>query len=360
MPILLVCASMRLVQIGGASMGYYNGLNVTELDSSHANMSVAGSGSTVIARSGNFAMVTPFSPDLPVLEKVDIGDAAMCYDDPVSLQTYILVLRNALLIPAMSHNLIPPFLVCEADLFLDETPKHQAMLPKVDNYSIYDSRTGLRIHLQLQGIFSVFPTCPLSLEESENWENYPVVFITPNGNSWDLHSTHFAEEEAALVDHFGVLVERSVQPRSEIFDNVDVGELYGSPVSWDCFDEVISHVAYDNPVYGYAFDAGEVARFDSDGIQAQLALLDIRIFATGLMERAHISHALMAMGCVSIDNSPCEIFEELESTLCNAFVSLAAVTAGCSGGVSAEHLSKIFCIPHDDAARILLVMSQLV
>jgi hypothetical protein len=58
------------------------------------------------------------------------------------------------------------------------------------------------------------------------------------------------------------------------------------------------------------------------------------------MEWAHTSHAFMAMGSVSIDNSPCKIFEGLESTLCNVFVSLTAVMAGCSGGVSAEHLSK--------------------
>jgi hypothetical protein len=358
-PILLICASMRLAQIGGASMGYYNGLNVTELDF-YANMSVAGSGSTVIATSGHFAMVTPFSPDEPVLEKDEIGEAAMCYDNPVSLRTYILVLRNALLIPTMSHDLLPPFLVCEAGLFLDKTPKHQAMLPTIDNRLIYDSRMGMRIHLQLHGIFSVFPTYPLNLEESENWNNYPVICITPNGDYWDPHSTHYAEEEADMVDHFGVLVEPSVQSRSEIFDNVDVGELYGSPVSWDYFDEEASHVAYDDPVYGYAFDADEVARLDSDGIQAQLASLNIRIFATGLMERAHISHASMAMGSVSINNSSCEIFEGLESTHCNAFVSLTAATAGRSGGVSAEHLSKIFCIPHDDAARRLLVTSQLV
>jgi hypothetical protein len=257
----------------------------------------------------------------------------------------MLVLRNALLIPTMSHNLFPPFLVREAGLFLDETPKHQAMSPTIGNHLIYGSRTGMRIHLQLQGIFSVFTTCPLSLEESENWENYPVVFITPDGNSWNPHSTHFAEEEAAMVDHFGVLVECSVQSRSEIFDNMDVGELYCSPVSWDCFDEVVSHVAYDDPVYGYAFDADEVARLDLDRIQAQLALLSIRIFATGLMEWAHISHASMAMGSVSINDSPCEIFEGLESTLCNDFVSLAAVTAGCSGELVLKISPKYFVFP---------------
>ena len=65
---------------------------------------------------------------------------------------------------------------------------------------------GLRIHLQLQGIFSYFWTCPLRLEEQENWEAYPIIFITPDGDSWDPHSPHFVDEEAAMVDHYGVLV----------------------------------------------------------------------------------------------------------------------------------------------------------
>jgi hypothetical protein len=131
-------------------MGHYNGLLVTELDS-HANMFVAGSNTTVIARSGQFATVTPFSPDLPMMEQVEIGDAAMCFDDPVSLKTFILVLRNALLIPSMDHNLLPPFLVQEAGLFLDEIPKHQAVSPTIENHLIFDSESGLCIHLQLNG-----------------------------------------------------------------------------------------------------------------------------------------------------------------------------------------------------------------
>jgi hypothetical protein len=155
-------------------MGMYSGLSATELDS-HANMAVAGSETTVIARSGMFANVTPFSKDLPAMDMVEIGDVAMCYDDPISLITYILVMKNALLIPSMGHNLIPPFLIREAGLILDETPKHQTPYPTIDNHSIWDQRSGLRIHLQLNGIFSYFKTWPLTLEEQENWENYQVV-----------------------------------------------------------------------------------------------------------------------------------------------------------------------------------------
>ena len=42
-------------------MGLYNGLQVTELDS-HANVSVAGNGTTVIAKNGHSATVTPIFP----------------------------------------------------------------------------------------------------------------------------------------------------------------------------------------------------------------------------------------------------------------------------------------------------------
>ena len=80
--------------------------------------------------------VTPFSAELPVLERVEIGDVAIAYDDPISLVTYLLVMKNALLIPSMSHSLLPPFLIREASLFLDETPKFQSTDLSLDYWTI--------------------------------------------------------------------------------------------------------------------------------------------------------------------------------------------------------------------------------
>ena len=132
MPLPVSVSALRAAQIGGTSVGSYGCLSVTELDS-HANMAVAGHDCTIIARSGHHATVTPFSADLPVMEQVEIGDVAVAYDDPYSSRTYVLVIRNALLIPSMDHNLLPPFLVREACLFLDETPKFQSTDPSRDN-----------------------------------------------------------------------------------------------------------------------------------------------------------------------------------------------------------------------------------
>ena len=102
--------TLRAATIGGASVGLYENQSVTELNS-HANMAVAGRDCTIIAKSGHHANVTPFSGDLPVIEKVQFGDVAVAYDNPYLLETYLLVMRNVLLIPSMDHNLLPPFLV---------------------------------------------------------------------------------------------------------------------------------------------------------------------------------------------------------------------------------------------------------
>jgi hypothetical protein len=193
--------------IGGASVGSYESQSVTELDS-HANMAVAGRDCMIIAKSGHHANVTPFSSDLPVMEKVEIGDVAVAYDDPYLLETYLLVMRNVLLIPLMNHNLLPPFLVREASLFLDKTPKFQSTEVSLENHTIYDEVTGLRIHLQLNGTFLYFVTRSITLEEQENWEKYPVVYLTPDSDQWDPHASHFAEAEAAMMDSSGEIVRR--------------------------------------------------------------------------------------------------------------------------------------------------------
>jgi len=162
----------------------------------------------IIAKSGHHANVTPFSSDLPVMEKVEIGDVAVAYDDPYLLETYLLVMRNVLLIPSMNHNLLPPFLVREASLFLDKTPKFQSTEVSLENHTIYDEVTGLRIHLQLNGTFLYFVTRSITLEEQENWEKYPVVYLTPDSDQWDPHASHFAEAEAAMMDSSGEIVRR--------------------------------------------------------------------------------------------------------------------------------------------------------
>jgi hypothetical protein len=151
-------------------------------------------------------------------------------------------MQNALLIPMMNHNLIPPFLIREAGLNVDETPKHQVANPRVDNHVIVNSETGMRIHLSLNGIFSSFPTRTLTLKEIEDWENYPILFITPDSVAWDPYASHCSESEAAMLDYIGLIVEHDTRLPQVLFTEANLCKLYGELVTWDKFNDAINQV----------------------------------------------------------------------------------------------------------------------
>jgi hypothetical protein len=318
-------------------------------------MAVAGRDCTIIAKSGHYASVTPFSADLPVMERVEIGDVAIAYDDPYSLETYLLVMRNVLLIPSMDHNLLPPFLVREASLFLDETPKFQSTDVSLENHTIYDEVTGLRIHLQLNGTFSYFVSRSLTLEEQEHWENYPVVHLTPDSDQWDPHALHFAEAEAAMLDSSGEIVGQRKRNRN-LFEEADISVLYAEPCTWDSLEELIDNQLSDVYDLSDPLSEDDEVMLTCDGIRAQIASLNTvfepPIFSAVLIDQALISKVSMAMGSMTVDDAACGVFEA------RVFSSLSAIAAGRSKGVTAEHLVKIWRIPYDDAARTLEVTTQ--
>ena len=304
----------------------YGDLSVTELDS-HANMAVAGKGCTIIAKSGQYANVTPFSADLPEMERVEIGDVAIAYDDPISLVTYLLVMRNALLIPSMSHNLLPPFLIREASLFLNETPKFQSTDLSLDNHTIYDEETGMKIHLQLNGTFSYFPTRPLTLEEQETWDEFPVVYLTPDSDRWDPQSTHYGDAESSMLDNSGQLVDCD-WTNLTIFDPADISGMQAETYTWDSFNGKVDAIALDNEDWSLVdalLDDDDEIRLTQDGIRAELANSSIvyepALFSAAISNQAIISHISMSLGSTTADDSACEVFNSR------------------SQGVTPEHLS---------------------
>ena len=84
------------------------------------------------------------------------------------MKTYILTLRNALHVPSMRHNLIPPFIMREAGLIVNEVPLIHTKAEELTNETHCIVSTGegdnakLKIPLKLDGIFSHFETRKLT------------------------------------------------------------------------------------------------------------------------------------------------------------------------------------------------------
>ena len=175
-PNLHICGVVNAVWATTADLGNNDGEESTTQLDSHANMVVVGQQATVFGQSGKSADVRPFSSECSKLESVPIVDAAVAYDCPYSMKTYLLSIRNALYVPSMSHNLIPPFILREAGLIVNDVPRIHTKVEELTNEThcivARESEVGidLKIPLKLDGIFSCFNTRKLTSEEIEDCE----------------------------------------------------------------------------------------------------------------------------------------------------------------------------------------------
>ncbi len=116
----------------------------SELDS-HANMIVLGKDSFIFESTGQTCTVKPFSSELGQANNVPIVDGAIAYDDPYSGETILLLIRNALYIPSMDINLIPPFIMRAGGVIVNDVPKIHCSDPTTSDHSISFQNHDLRI-----------------------------------------------------------------------------------------------------------------------------------------------------------------------------------------------------------------------
>ena len=67
--------------------------------------------------------VTPFSDNFGIMPEVPVVHSAVAYDCPITGNSTILIINNALYTREMEHNLLPPIMICLNELMVDECPK---------------------------------------------------------------------------------------------------------------------------------------------------------------------------------------------------------------------------------------------
>ena len=173
----------------------------TNLDS-HTNMPVVGMHSTIISDTGRIADISPYTPDYKSMQ-VNIMDAAVKYKCPYTGQEYALIIRNALHVPSMVNNLIPPFMLREVGIKVKDTPKVHCDDPTVRDHAVELPETGFKISLLLWGVFSCFPMSKTTEEFLQETEGVYMLTL----NCWNPHDEAFAHNKAAVIDWEGNMVE---------------------------------------------------------------------------------------------------------------------------------------------------------
>jgi hypothetical protein len=172
-------------------------------------MPVIGSHAYIISDTGRVADVSPFTPDYSSM-KIRVVDAAVQYDCQYTGTSYILVIRNALYVPSMRNNLLPPFVLRQVGMVVNDTPKIHVAEPTIDDHSIMFPETGFRIPLSLYGVFSYFSTSKPTITMMQ--ESEEVYLLTPT--NFNPHDDAYATNEESMMDWEGNMIEK--QHRTQI------------------------------------------------------------------------------------------------------------------------------------------------
>ena len=412
MPSLDLCQRILICSMDN----YQFGENTTYLDS-HANMCLFGKNCIVISETGRTVDVNAFAEEVGGLNEVPIvDDVIVAYDCPRSTKVFLLVARNVLYVESMENYLVPPFLLREAGLQVNDVLKvHWIQEMTEDVHTIQELESGLFIPLRLQGTFSVFDSRKPSEQDITDDE---LVFITPEGSSWNPHCESYADNEASLTNFRGEVLASSYRYKdmlkSDDFPSINtaLGEVethdrltkHGFDVMINSVQVHVSKSIFDHQEVQSAMsavcsaapalcsiDVNEIGtsydrqiKMEDDDVAIKLSsisnTLDPVSFCDALVTEAAIFEYKASIGMTKTamfddeadflfyDEEPISLmidlndlenlYNELEAKLSSANSTNVSATAEKSKGASAEYLSKIWCIDIDTTRRTINSTTQ--
>jgi hypothetical protein len=206
----------------------------TDLDS-HADQCAVGRTSLIVHDYDRPTNVTGYNPTGPIAKDLRTVSAALAYDDPVTGETVILLVHQAIHIPDLEHNLLSTMQVHLIDVLVSNTPRfltgnvtdltHTLAIPTSDVSKPYV------IPLSLNGVASTFPTRKPTKEE---YESLPHLSLTSDDLDYDPHDPSFAAQEDALTKYLLETVDRiGAPPPSRCLCSVSKMFSFGLDFAYD-------------------------------------------------------------------------------------------------------------------------------
>ena len=173
----------------------------------------------------------------------------------------------------MDHNLVPPFIMRQAGLEVDEQAKIHTLQPSKENYSVYSKDINLRIPLKIEGIFRCLK------------RGNSIQLRSPKLGSMILYSSRQMQipgtqmvklgggQEDLMLDQDGDIIQYEVKKPVEIIEESDyfgMSSMEAIGVSKENYESYID--ALISPAYSSIPEPGDVT--DSHRVQDWLLMED--------------------------------------------------------------------------------------
>ena len=166
----------------------------------------------------------------------------------------------------------------------------------------------------LKGVLSYFPCRKLTHDETDNWEEYNVVFLTPDTESWNPNNEYYVEGEDGMLDVYGDITMNAASEQNEVISAADIISLYDNSITQDCYETIV-----DEQLGLSCVDAGgnfyddDTYRLNADSIRANIcnvsSALEPETFLAAANGNTQQSKMAMALGSVTKDDFGYELFE---------------------------------------------------
>ena len=266
----------------------------------------------------------------------------------------------------MTHNLLPPFMLREAGIQINDVPKIHVTSPSEEHHAIIFQETNFRIPLTLHGTFSYFPTSKPTTQELEEPED--VYVLTPT--TWNPHSDAYVINEESMLDWEGNMKHERDHEKRVVLEDIPSDDTMISSLAL-CEKEQMAVSSYFadqdediNATYGFEDEHQLYHALNMRNEHGQFAM---SIGATSILDQPYLdddddSQDSSEEDDISHDDSDDEfdlkeLDDDTNEVLLDNFMASTA-QAGKPRGVDPKHLAKIWRISHEDAQRTIDVTTQ--
>ena len=122
---------------------------------------------SILSKIGETVDVAPFTPDYKPIG-VELVDAALKYECPYSGKIKVLIITRGLYVPSMTHNLLPPFMLREAGITINEVQNFMQPHPQRSTMQSHSKGPIFKFLYHCMAHSLIFPQAS---QVSKNWKN---------------------------------------------------------------------------------------------------------------------------------------------------------------------------------------------